>query len=36
MTGKEKNALSFLMALLKEVQDTARGYDLKAQIVGVG
>lgn len=36
MTGREKNTLTFLMASLKEVQDTVRGYDLKAQIVGVG
>ncbi len=36
MTGTEKNTLPFLMASLKEVQDTVRAYDTKAQIVGVG
>ena len=36
MTGADKNTLSFLMASLKEVQDTVRAYDTKAQIVGVG
>ncbi len=36
MTGTDKNTLPFLMASLKEVQDTVRAYDTKAQIVGVG
>ncbi len=36
MTGADKNTLPFLMASLKEVQDTVRAYDTKAQIVGVG
>jgi hypothetical protein len=36
VTGTDDDALPFLMASLKEVQDTVRGYDLKAQIVGVG
>ncbi|MBT5048419.1 MAG: hypothetical protein HOM58_07940 [Rhodospirillaceae bacterium] len=36
MTGKDKEQLPFLMASLKEVQDTVRAYDLKSQIVGVG
>jgi len=36
MTGTDKNTLSFLMASLKEAQDTVRAYDTKAQIVGVG
>jgi hypothetical protein len=36
MTGADNNTLPFLMASLKEVQDTVRSYDTKAQIVGVG
>ena len=36
MTGTDKNTLPFLMASLKEVQDTVRAYDTKAQIVGIG
>ena len=36
MTGTDKNTLPSLMASLKEVQDTVRAYDMKAQIVGVG
>ncbi len=36
MTGADKDTLPFLMAALKEVQDTVRAYDTKAQIVGVG
>jgi len=36
ITGTDKNTLAFLMASLKEVQDTVRAYDTKAQIVGVG
>ena len=36
MTGTDNNSLPFLMASLKEVQDTVRAYDTKAQIVGVG
>ncbi len=36
MTETDKNTLPFLMASLKEVQDTVRAYDTKAQIVGVG
>ena len=36
MTGTDKNTLPFLMASLKEVQNTVRAYDTKAQIVGVG
>ncbi len=36
MTGTDENALPFLMASLKEIQDTVRAYDTKAQIVGVG
>ncbi len=36
MIGTDKNTLLFLMASLKEVQDTVRAYDTKAQIVGVG
>lgn len=36
MTEADKNTLPFLMASLKEVQDTVRAYDAKAQIVGVG
>ncbi len=36
MTGTDKNTLLFLMASLREVQDTVRAYDTKAQIVGVG
>ncbi len=36
MTGTDKNTLPFLMASLKEAQDTVRAYDTKAQIVGVG
>ncbi len=36
ITGTDKNTLAFLMASLKEVQDTVRAYDTKAQTVGVG
>ncbi len=36
MTGTAKNTLPFLLASLKESQDTVRSYDFKAQIVGVG
>ena len=36
MTGNNVHELPFLMASLKEVQDTVRAYDLKAQISGVG
>lgn len=36
MTGKDETTLPFLMASLKEAQDTTRAYDAKAQIVGVG
>lgn len=36
MTGTDNNTLPFLMASLKEAQDTVRAYDTKAQIVGVG
>lgn len=36
MTEADKNMLPFLMSSLKEVQDTVRAYDAKAQIVGVG
>ncbi len=36
MTGTDKSTLPSLMASLKEVQDTGRAYDMKAQIVGVG
>jgi len=36
MTETDKSTLPFLMASLKEVQDTVRAYDTKAQIVSVG
>ncbi len=36
MIGTDKNTLGFLMASLKEVQDTVRAYDTKAKIVDVG
>ena len=36
MSETENNTLTFMMASLKEVQDTVRAYDTKAQIVGVG
>ncbi len=36
MTGTDETTLPFLMASLKEVQDTTRAYDTKAQIVGIG
>jgi len=36
MNETEKNTLTFMMASLKEVQNTVRAYDTKAQIVGVG
>lgn len=36
MIGTDNYTLPFLMAALKEVQDTVRAYDTKSQIVGVG
>jgi hypothetical protein len=36
MNSIEQDKLSFMMASLREVQDTIRAYDTKAQIVGVG
>jgi hypothetical protein len=36
MSSEEAGRLQFQMAALKEVQDTTRAYDTKAQIVGVG
>ena len=36
MSETDDARLPFLMASLKEVQDTTRAYDTKAQIVGVG
>ena len=36
MTKIDKNSLTFMIASLKEAQDTIRAYDTKAQIVGVG
>ncbi len=36
MIEADKDTLPFLMASLKEAQDTVRAYDTKAQIVGVG
>ena len=36
MTESAKNTFPFLLASLKESQDTVRSYDVKAQIVGVG
>jgi len=36
MNETEKDALTFMLASLKEGQDTVRAYDTKAQIVGVG
>jgi hypothetical protein len=36
MTGTDETTLPFLMTSLKEVQDTTRAYDTKAQIVGLG
>ena len=36
MNTTDHDKLSFMMASLKEAQDTVRAYDTKAQIVGVG
>lgn len=36
MSGTDQTTMTFLMAALKDVQDTTRSYDTKAQIVGVG
>jgi len=36
MNETEKDSLTFMLASLKEGQDTVRAYDTKAQIVGVG
>ena len=36
MSGTDETTLPFLLASLKDAQDTTRAYDTKAQIVGVG
>ena len=36
MDNKDPHTIPFLMASLKESQDTVRSYDTKAQIIGIG